>query len=196
MPLGAGGTELGLVGSASERWRLGEAGVPDDASLDDWLAGAYAPGRGVDGAAWLRHAFGDRLDLGLVGFYGQAQGGGGGGFFARGSAPHGPVRLGLQIEVGWLWYGVGVPVAVQLGEHWWITTQPLFRAGSAGLPLALAWTGGPWLLQAEGLAWYTPESTRLGTPAALVLSGSVAVGLRLGRPAASSAPSEQARATP
>jgi hypothetical protein len=55
--------------------------------------------------------------------------------------------VGLQVDAGWAWAGVGLPIAFQMVDNFWLTVQPSARASlysSLHLPVGLAYEVADW----------------------------------------------------
>lgn len=99
-------------------------------------------GPGLSGQLWYQHQFSEWFSLGATLFGGQTNFLGGG-VQLRTMPVHTPrFRLGVDLEGGWYWGAVGVPVAVGLSDRVWLYSEPSFRLSThqvVRMPLGLAW---------------------------------------------------------
>lgn len=108
---------------------------------------------GLSGQLWYQHQFGEWFSLGGTLFGGQTNFFGGGvqlrGMWVR--APR--FRLGTDLEGGWYWGAIGIPVAVGLSDDVWLYSNPSVRLSThqmVRVPLGVAANlGDHWVLQGE-----------------------------------------------
>jgi hypothetical protein len=168
VPMGDLSNEVGLAGTWSQV-------LNETASSGNELVPYVS---GVSGQLWYQHQFGEMITVGGTVFGGQTNFAGGGiqlrGMWVR--APR--FRLGTDLEGGWLWGAVGIPVAVGLTEDAWLYTNPSLRLSTrqlVRLPLGIAGTlGDRWVLQAELSYGLDPTYTPLNQE----LTGSMGVAFR------------------
>lgn len=104
-------------------------GVPFD-SAPGMFVNEYS---GLDGRFWYKHQFGDRFDVGFTLFGGYTSYVGAGFdlryYFLRKDR----IRMGLDLQGGWLWGTVGVPMGFKLTEGVWFFTNPAIETRELGI---------------------------------------------------------------
>lgn len=131
---------------AADDWNLGFSAsggvVGTDAPMElqvDGGATAWALRHG-DFADWGVAAGGSRSHLGSLGFV-----------FRPRLADDGPVLVDLDLQLGWLWLSLGVPLSFRLGDEVYLYTSPAVAGTATGTiaraPLGVAWSlsGGTWM---------------------------------------------------
>lgn len=120
---------------------LGASGV---GTIDDPAAcwNGYLACSGPHAQLWYQHRFNQRFSFGGTVFVGQASGLGAGVQARLHWVELDRFRFGTDLEGGFLWGGVGLPVSVRLVDDLWLYSSPAIRANNfqtARLPLGLAW---------------------------------------------------------
>lgn len=123
---------------------------------------------GFNGQLWYQHRFDERFSFGGTLFAGQTSIVGGGVIARFHWVEIDRLRFGTDLEAGFLWGAVGLPLSVRLVDDLWVYTNPsvgLRFVQPARFPLGVAWgvTDNVWLT-AEG-AWgfdFLSSPTRSG----------------------------------
>jgi hypothetical protein len=96
---------------------------------------------GGSGQLWLSFAA-ERFELVLSAFGGAINGSSSptpnmaaGGALRGFIVSDGALRLGVELQGGLLWAGIGIPLAAQAGEGFWIYTDPSISSGIAFTPV-------------------------------------------------------------
>lgn len=88
---------------------------------------------GLDGRFWYKHQFGERFDLGFTLFGGVTSYVGAGldmrYYFMRKDR----IRMGLDIQGGWLWATIGMPIGYQIDDQIWFFTNPAIETREIGI---------------------------------------------------------------
>lgn len=115
---------------------------------------------GANGQLWYQHRFGERFTLGGTLYGGQTSLFGGGVLARFHLLDSDRVNVGADVNAGWLWADVGVPVAVRVAGPFWVYTEPSvgFRyVQSVRVPLGVAVDIGDHIsLSAEGSWGFDP----------------------------------------
>lgn len=150
---------------------------------DNWFDNAFTPGGGLQGEGYYRYAFSKNFQAGATVFYGQSGGGPGGGVFVR--VPFklsDKLTVGLDGQIGLLWYAVGLPIAYEVADKLWIGTEPMYRAGTVVLPLTATYKiGKGWMIGAEALYYNTAGNEELGTEALSQFGMALSITKRTGK---------------
>lgn len=133
--------------------------------------GGLSPFVGFNGQLWYQHRFTERFSFGGSLYAGQTSLIGAGLYARFHLLETDRWRLGADVEGGWLYGGVGMPVSFRLVDELWLYSNPSLAARygqSARLPIGIAWgvTDAFWL-QVEG-GW---GIDLLSTPIDVVDSG-------------------------
>ena len=108
-PIEAGGSEFGLGGGYATA-----ASPGGRYNNDTYLAHMYLRRSNFDGNMDV----GAVLNLNAMGYVGI------GGFARFNICPDSFINCGVQVDLGFLYAGISAPIAVQLSDHAWITSQP------------------------------------------------------------------------
>ncbi len=124
--------EFGLAAS-------GTSGMGDGRGCANELFGCRG---GFNGQLWYQHRFNERFSLGGTVFGGQTSLVGAGVLARLHWVELDRFRFGTDLEGGFLWGAVGLPVSVRLVDDLWLYSNPSVGARfyqSARFPLGLAW---------------------------------------------------------
>ncbi len=166
------GNEFGLVA---------RAGVPQLGSPPDTCGGsALLPcnfGSGYGGEAWYMHRFSRWVSFGGTLFAGSQS------LFGVGAQTRfhwidtENVQFGTDVDVGFVYGAIGLPVAVRLVGGLWVFSAPSFGARQyqpLRVPLGVSWNITPhWGLSAEGAYGFDPVTP----PVTLVTRSSISFAL-------------------
>jgi hypothetical protein len=126
-----------------------------------------ACGGGPNGVLWYQHRFHERFSLGGT-LFGGTTSIVGGGLLLRGHwVETDRFRLGTDLDGGFLWASLGVPMSVRVVDQLWFYTNPSIGARlvqPVRFPLGVAWgvTENVWI-QAEGAYGFDVFTTALPT---------------------------------
>lgn len=131
--------EVGIAAVGGAWFQAGSEEVYPGCEGDD-CGGPYTDALAeIEG--WYYHSFGS-WDLGAIAFAGATSVGGGGLLIRSHSEDSSRIRSALEVQLGWLWASIGVPVAVELTSDDWLYFAPRMWTGwsilSAGLPVGVS----------------------------------------------------------
>lgn len=181
-PLAKGASEAGLGVSYTFDDVVDRGiGALAEEQNQSWLETPFAPSGGIDGQIYYRYRVGKNFEAGAMAFYGQGGGGPGGGVYARVPFSIGKkLDLGIDAQLGLLWYAVGVPISYKVSKGFYITAEPMYRAGTIVIPAGVSYKpGGGWSLGAQGM--YLHTTAKEGVDASGRFAAALTVGYRLGK---------------
>lgn len=138
---------------------IGEAGT---------CGGSLLGCEGTSAQLWYQRRLGQRVTLGGSLFAGGPAGVGGGLLTRFHLAEAERFRLGTDLDVGFLWAGVALPMAGRVGPDLWLYTAPgaqIANLQQVRLPVGVAYgaTESMWL-HAEGSVGWSSPSLSFGLP--------------------------------
>ncbi|MDP2314212.1 MAG: hypothetical protein Q8P41_15015 [Pseudomonadota bacterium] len=139
--------EFGLAASGTDRLGTGDRGCSSEIFLCEG---------GFNGQLWYQHRFNERFSFGGTIFGGQTSFVGAGVQARLHWVELDRFRFGTDLEGGFLWAALGLPVSVRLVDDLWLYSNPSVGARfvqSARFPLGVAWGINEHIWVQGELAW-------------------------------------------